>query len=60
MKDYIVEKHEVKLDGTWYVVEPILNTENKIMFIDGKVFFGRFDKKLFIFNFNAESVKRNR
>ncbi len=34
MKDYIVEKHEVKLDGTWYVVEPILNTENKIMFID--------------------------
>ena len=34
MKDYIVEKHEVKLDGTWYAVDPIVNTEGKIMFTD--------------------------
>lgn len=34
MKDYIVEKHEVKLDGTWYAVDPIVNTDGKIMFTD--------------------------
>ncbi len=34
MKDYIVEKHEVKLDGTWYKVNPVVDTENKIMFHD--------------------------
>ncbi len=34
MKDYIVEKHEVKLDGEWHKVSPILNTDSKIMFPD--------------------------
>ena len=34
MKDYIVEKHEVKLDGTWCKVNPILDTDTKIMFHD--------------------------
>lgn len=34
MKDYIVEKHEVKLNDIWHVVEPIVNTEHSIMFSD--------------------------
>ncbi len=34
MKDCIVEKHEVKLDGTWCQVIPVVDTESKIMFHD--------------------------
>lgn len=34
MKDYIVQKHEVKLDGTWCEVNAVVDTENKIMFHD--------------------------
>ncbi len=34
MKDYIVEKHEVNLDGQWWDIEPFVDTVDKIMFSD--------------------------
>ena len=34
MKNYITETHEVKLDGEWHVIEPVINSDTKVMFTD--------------------------